>query len=59
MKETTIEVKRSDLIYLQRVMDSAFSELEAGVADGMIDESVLIELDDALSAVREYLDQKK
>ena len=50
-----IEVDRSDLIFINRAMDSAFAELEAAVADGSVDESVLIDLEDALLVIKDYL----
>jgi hypothetical protein len=53
--ETKIEVKRSDLIFLYRVCDTAFSELEAAVADGLVDESVLIEMDESIKTIKGYL----
>lgn len=53
MNEVT--VTRSDLIFLRRVLDGCFAELEVLVADGDIDESVLAELDEAMNTVQEYL----
>lgn len=55
MKEIIVEVQRSDLIFLNRVLDTAFSELEAAVADGDVDESVLIDLEEAQNAIKGYL----
>lgn len=54
-RELEVSVTRSDLIFLQRVLDTAFAELEAAVADGDVDESVLIDLDEGIQAVSEYL----
>jgi hypothetical protein len=54
-KEEYAEVLRSDLIFLQRVLDTAFAELEAAVADGDVDESVVIDMDEAMSLVKGYL----
>jgi len=53
--ETVVEVNRSDLIFLQRVLDSCFAEVEAIVREGNEDESILIEIDEALNAVKGYL----
>lgn len=50
-----IEVNKSDLVFLHRALDTAFAEVEAAVADGDVDESVLIDLDDAMNILKEYL----
>lgn len=55
VSEVEIKVPRSDLIFLQRVLDGAFAEIEAAVADGDVDESILIELDEALAVLKDYL----
>lgn len=55
MKETIVEVNRSDLIFLQRVIETAMAEIEAMVADGDVKEDVQIDLDESLNLVREYL----
>jgi len=54
-KEITVEVTRSDLVYLRRVLDNTLPEVQAAVADGLIDESILIGLDEAIEIVEEYL----
>jgi hypothetical protein len=56
LKDIEVKVDRSDLIFLHRVIDNVLPELQAAVADGLIDESVLIELDEAFSIVDEYLE---
>lgn len=50
-----VAVNRSDLIFLRRALDGAIPELEAAVADGLVDEAVLIELDSAIDVVDGYL----
>jgi hypothetical protein len=55
VSEIEIAVPRSDIIFLHRVIDGAYAELEAAVADGDVDESVLIELDEALNCLKEFL----
>lgn len=59
VSEIEISLPRSDLIFLQRVLDTAFSEIEAAVADGDVDESVLIDLDEALGVLKDYLGRKE
>ena len=58
VSEIEISVPRSDLIFLQRVLDGAYAELEAAVADGDVDQSILIELEEAQHAVEEFLQIK-
>jgi hypothetical protein len=55
--QNTINVERSDLIFLLRAIDSAYAEVEAAVSDGDVDESVVLDLEDALELVKEYLDK--
>ncbi len=54
-KEEVVETTRADLIYIRRAIDDAVSELEAAVADGLVDESVLIAMDESLNIVEGYL----
>lgn len=53
--DNNIKVDRTDLIYVNRSIEDAVSELEAAVADGLVDESVLANLEEALEIVDEYL----
>ena len=45
----------SGLYYILRSIDGAMAELEAAVADGDVDEVVLIELDTAHSMVQDMI----
>ena len=54
-KERVVEVERTSLIYVRRAVDDAIAEVQAGVADGLIDESVLIALDESLNILEGYL----
>jgi hypothetical protein len=54
-KDIAVEIRRTDLIYVRRAIDDAIAEVQAGVADGLIDESVLIALDESLNILEGYL----
>jgi hypothetical protein len=49
------DVLTTDLRYIYRAIDTALSEIEAAVADGLVDESVLIELQEAGQIAEGYL----
>lgn len=53
-----VAVDRSDLIYLNRVLDSAYSIIEAVAAEGDEDDSLILELDEISAIVKEYLNRK-
>lgn len=52
-KDST-DVLNSDLYFIKRAIDSAFAELEAAVADGLVDESVIADLEEALDIIKGY-----
>lgn len=54
-KEEVVEVSRINLIYIRRALDDAIAEVEAAVADGDVDESVLSALDESLHIIEGYL----
>lgn len=65
--EILVQVNRSDLIFLRRLLDTLFGELEAHSKEDLhlsedefgdydpIDTSLLIEVDEALNLVKGYL----
>jgi len=55
----TVEITRSDLRFVLRAIDTALPELEAAVHDGLIDESVLIELSEAQDICLQSLNVRK
>lgn len=54
-KQDVVEVTRVNLIYVRRAIDDAIAEIEAAVADGDVDESVLAALDESLHIIEGYL----
>jgi hypothetical protein len=54
-EQAGVKVSRSDLIYVQRSIDVALSELLAAVADGDVKEEVAFDLERSLEIVEEYL----
>lgn len=54
-KQDVVEVQRINLIYVRRAIDDAVAEIEAAVADGDVDESVLSALDESLHIIEGYL----
>jgi len=53
--EIKIEVSRSDLIYMKRVLDSMYPLIEELVHEGDEDPELMIQLDDLNGIVKEYL----
>ena len=54
-----VEISKSDLRFILRALDTAMSEVEAAVADGLIDSSVLLDMDSATEIVKEAINWKK
>lgn len=54
-----VEISKSDLRFILRALDTAMSEVEAAVADGLIDSSVLLDMDSAAEIVKEAINWKK
>lgn len=54
-KDKEIAVRLTDIIYIFRSIDTANSELEAAVADGLIKEDVLIDMQEAARIISEYM----
>lgn len=54
-----IAVTRSDLLAMQRSMEDAYAEIEAGVSDGDIDGSVLDGLAESLDMIEQYLHDER
>ncbi len=52
MNDTIVEVERADLVYMARLLDSAFGELSDPDGDP---DSALIDVDEALSVIEDYL----
>lgn len=56
-KMDTVTITKSDLRYILRSLDTGMSEIEAAVADGLIDSSVLIDMDSASNILQDALKQ--
>lgn len=54
MKET-ITINKSQLLFILDAIDSAMAELEAAVYEGDVDETITINLDQALSIIKTTL----
>ena len=59
MTLAAIAVSRSDLIAMQRSIEDAYAEVEAGVSDGDIDDSVLSGLAESLDMIEQYLNDNR
>ena len=56
-KMDTVTITKSDLRYILRSLDTGMSEIEAAVADGLLDSSVLIDMDSASNILQDALKQ--
>lgn len=54
-----MEIDAGVLRNVLRAIDNALAEIEAGVADGDIDDSVLYELDEAHELIKKALNSKE
>lgn len=59
MTLASIAITRSDLIAMQRAMEDAYAEVEAGVGDGDIDDRVLFGLAESLDMIEQYLNDNR
>lgn len=57
-KQITVEVDRSDLIYIDRLLESAYAIIEAVSKEGDEDDSLMLELDEVSALVKSYLHRK-
>lgn len=55
MKENFVQVKRTDLLFAHRALDTAMAELEAYVEEGATKEEVLMDLEEARRMMQELL----